>query len=258
MHNISCQAESVNDMMCLELEEQHCQGQHMYFEWSKNTYTRDWARWGKGNDSKPASWWAEYKWNWCCIISFVLDSKGETYIRYAYGTMGEAMTDTPTMITHDTIQISQNRFHIAGHSLKKWDSSTSLTVEDHCMLYPVKWASRAVVKCHERPQKKKKKKMTHYRVSMYVAYWRRALTLKLPTKALPSEFAFNRYWKIADEILDRPEKTTTPDCQVYPLEMKYTHKLGKRSMKSSRKHQERRWINQQGPNWVKTMPWHRR
>jgi hypothetical protein len=82
--------------------------------------------------------------------------------------MGEAMTETPTMMTHDTIQISQNRFHIAGHSLKKWDSSTSLTVEDHCMLYPVKWARRAVVKCHERPQKKKKKKMTHCQVSIRV------------------------------------------------------------------------------------------
>jgi hypothetical protein len=62
----------------------------------------------------------------------------DTDIRNAYGTMGEAMTATPTMMTHDTIQISQNRFHMAGHSLKKCESSTSLTVDDHCMLYPVK------------------------------------------------------------------------------------------------------------------------
>ena len=129
------------------------------------------------------------------------------------------MTDTPAMMTHETTQISQNRFHIAGHSLKKWDSSTSLTVEDHCMLYPVKWASRAVVKCHESPQKKKKKKMTHCQVSMRVKKVdEQGLTLKLPTKALPSEFAFNRYWKTADEMLDRPEKTTTPDRQPGPLE----------------------------------------
>jgi hypothetical protein len=90
----------------------------------------------------------------------------KTYIRKAYGTMGEAITATPTMMTHDTIQTSQKRFHMAGHSLKKWDSSTSLTVEDHCMLYPVKWARSAVVKCHERPQKKKEKKMTHCQVSI--------------------------------------------------------------------------------------------
>jgi len=124
------------------------------------------------------------------------------------------MTDTPAMMTHETTQISQNRFHIAGHSLKKCDSSTSLTVEDHCMLYPVKWASRAVVKCHERPQKKKKKKITHcqsQRVSAIPVT--RGLTLKLPTKALPREFEFNRYWKIADATLERPEKTTTPDYQ---------------------------------------------
>lgn len=56
------------------------------------------------------------------------------------------MTEHPTMMTQDTIQMSQNRFHMAGHSLKKCDSydvsvvrkalltSTSLTVEDHCML----------------------------------------------------------------------------------------------------------------------------
>lgn len=30
---------------------------------------------------------------------------------------------------------------------------------------------RAVVRCHERPQKKKKKKMTHYRVSMLHGVW---------------------------------------------------------------------------------------
>lgn len=51
------------------------------------------------------------------------------------------MTAHPTIMTQETIQISQNRFHIAGHSLKKCDSSTSLMVEAHCMLYPVKWAS---------------------------------------------------------------------------------------------------------------------
>jgi hypothetical protein len=51
-----------------------------------------------------------------------------------------------------------------------------------------------------------------------ILQWAWALTLKLPTKALPREFAFNRYWKIADEMLDNPEKTTTPGCQQYTSE----------------------------------------
>jgi hypothetical protein len=41
MHNISGQSESVWNMICLELEEQHCQGQHMYREDAEKTYTRD-------------------------------------------------------------------------------------------------------------------------------------------------------------------------------------------------------------------------
>lgn len=32
------------------------------------------------------------------------------------------MRPTPTMMTHETTQMSQNRFHIAGHSLKKCES----------------------------------------------------------------------------------------------------------------------------------------
>jgi hypothetical protein len=40
MHNISCRSESVNDMICLELEEQHCQSQHRFLEDAKKTYTR--------------------------------------------------------------------------------------------------------------------------------------------------------------------------------------------------------------------------
>jgi hypothetical protein len=40
MHNISCQSESVDGMICLELEEQHCQSQHMCLEDAKRTYTR--------------------------------------------------------------------------------------------------------------------------------------------------------------------------------------------------------------------------
>lgn len=45
-----------------------------------------------------------------------------THILYPAGTMLLAMMATAIMITHDTIQISQNRFHIAGHSLKKCES----------------------------------------------------------------------------------------------------------------------------------------
>jgi hypothetical protein len=41
------------------------------------------------------------------------------YIRYPVGTMGDAMMATASMMTQDMIQMSQNRFHMAGHSLKK-------------------------------------------------------------------------------------------------------------------------------------------
>lgn len=109
-----------------------------------------------------------------------------------------AMMATAIMITHETIQMSQNRFHMAGHSLKKCDSyqasadgssafpagrltSTSLMVEAHCMLYPTKCARlrgqpslgnpadhaySAVVRCQAMPQKKKKKNTIHCRVSL--------------------------------------------------------------------------------------------
>lgn len=56
------------------------------------------------------------------------------------GTTGDAIIATDNMMVHETIQISQKRFHIAGHSLKKWDNSTSLAVDARCMLYPVKCA----------------------------------------------------------------------------------------------------------------------
>lgn len=39
--------------------------------------------------------------------------------------------------------------------------------------------------------------------------------LKLFTRAFPRELAFNRYWKIAEETLDRPEKTTIPRMSAY-------------------------------------------
>jgi hypothetical protein len=58
---------------------------------------------------------------------------------------------------------------------------------------------KAVVKCHDKPQKKKKKNTTH---------------LKLFTRAFPNEFVFNRYWNIADEIFDNPEKITIPSFQT--------------------------------------------
>lgn len=69
-----------------------------------------------------------------CTVVSGFAATFETYILYPYGTSGEAMTATPTMITQETIQISQKRFHMAGHSLKKCDSSTSLIVDAHCML----------------------------------------------------------------------------------------------------------------------------
>lgn len=141
------------------------------------------------------------------------------------------MMATPRMMTHETIQISQNRFHMAGHSLKKCDSSTSLIVEAHCMLYPVKWASlrgssvvcfwtfvlhgestySAVVRCHDRPQKKKKKNTTHCKSQLKWIEPRDTwgeLTLKLLIRAFPSEFVFSRYWKMAEEMFERPEKMT--------------------------------------------------
>ena len=40
MHNINCQAESANDTIILELEEQHCRGQHMSPEYTTKTYTK--------------------------------------------------------------------------------------------------------------------------------------------------------------------------------------------------------------------------
>lgn len=36
------------------------------------------------------------------------------------------------------------------------------------------------------------------------------LTLKLVTSALPIELVLRRYWKMADDTLDRPEKMTIP------------------------------------------------
>lgn len=78
------------------------------------------------------------------LLPYLSRRRGRTHILYPAGTMLLAMMATPTIMTHDRIQTVQNRFHIAGHSLKKWDSSTSLMVDAHCMLYPVKWASLGV------------------------------------------------------------------------------------------------------------------
>lgn len=52
----------------------------------------------------------------------------------------DAMKATPSIMAHETIQMPRNRLHIAGHSLKKCDNSTSFTVDAHCILYPVKCA----------------------------------------------------------------------------------------------------------------------
>lgn len=75
------------------------------------------------------------------LISFVLwraEAAGvrvsNTYILYPTGTKLDAINATPSMMIHEMIQTVQNRFHIAGHSLKKCDSSTSLMVDAHCML----------------------------------------------------------------------------------------------------------------------------
>jgi hypothetical protein len=37
--------------------------------------------------------------------------------------------------------------------------------------------------------------------------------LKFCTRALPSELVWRRYWKMADDTFERPEKMTIPGCQ---------------------------------------------
>lgn len=61
------------------------------------------------------------------------------------------------------------------------------------------------------PQKKKKKNTIHCRVSLHHLWLSATRTLKFPTKALPSELVLSRYWKIAEDTLDRPENTTMPE-----------------------------------------------
>lgn len=66
-----------------------------------------------------------------------------------------------------------------------------------------------MLRCQERPQKKKKKKITHCGLARSSKEGDpRRLTLKLLTSALPRESAFKRYMKMADEMLERPEKMT--------------------------------------------------
>ncbi len=77
------------------------------------------------------------KWQQACVmigrihVKFVLSGhqleilgyvRVAAYIRYPRGTIGDAMTATPSMMIHERIQTSQKRFHIAGHSLKKCES----------------------------------------------------------------------------------------------------------------------------------------
>ena len=75
---------------------------------------------------------------------------------HSIGTISVASTIIAAISRVDTLNASQKRLKIFGTSLKKLDRSTSLIVALHWMLYEKRWARIAIVRCIDKPPKKKK------------------------------------------------------------------------------------------------------